>query len=488
MSTTTRELPRATAVAVTVVTAVGLAALAAPRPVPGAGALAGVAVAVAVRGMDRSSWWTALAAAALPLGAFGLLVTLWLPSSAPTFALTAVAVVVGFSLVGVVSGRLGGRQVELVAASAVVNVVGLVSVGWLTAELRGAGGVTTTAGDLLWITGEGAGGLAVWLLAAGVVTAITAAALPAATTASLRGQPLELPRGSGVPVAAVGTAAALAVGLGVGVLIPGVEVVVDAVAASTAVRVLVVGCTLVTVTVAAVAVLARATWFLGRVPSIVPLGVGSLAGAVAVAALATTVSAGSRRSLVEVFLPTIVGVVAIGAVAYLVAGRFDADGALTGLSSSQQAVDGRRQFRNPGTAGGPALLSLPFPGWRQLGPGTLVPVGLVGGAVVVALEMGRTLALGQVGVLVAIASALFVHALVRRGRAATGAVGAENVATLPQAVWVGWTGVLAVVGLVVGVVGIVLADVLTVALSAPATVGFVLALVALVAGIRLLVG
>ena len=487
MSTTTRELPRATTVAVTVVTVVGLAALAAPRPVLGAGALAGVAVAVAVRGLGRSSWWTALAAAALPLGAFGLVVTLWLPSSVPTFALTVVAVVVGFSLVGVVAGRLDGRQVELVAASAVVNVVGLVSVGWLTAELRGAGSVTTTARDLLWVTGEGAGGLAVWVLAAGVVTAATAVALPTATTASLRGQPLELPRGSGLPATAAGTAAALAVGLGVGVLIPGVEVVVDAVAASTAVRLLVVGYTLVTVTVAAVAVLARATWFLGWVPSIVPLGVGSLTGAVAVAALATIISAGSGQSFVGVFLPTLVGVVAVGGIAYLVVGRSDVDGAPTGFSSSQQVLGRRGQFRTPGTAGGPALLSLPFPGWRQLGPGTAVPVGLVGGAVVVALEMDRTLAVGQVGVLVAIASALFVHALVRRGRAVAGAVGVDNVATLPQAVWVGWTGVLAVVGLVVGVVGIVLADVLTVALSAPATVGVVLALVALVAGVRLLV-
>lgn len=484
MSTTTRELPRATTVAVTVVTVVGLAALAAPRPVLGAGALAGVAVAVAVRGLGRSSWWTALAAAALPLGAFGLVVTLWLPSSVPTFALTVVAVVVGFSLVGVVAGRLGGRQVELVAASAVVNVVGLVSVGWLTAELRGAGSVTTT---LLWVTAEGAGGLAVWVLAAGVVTAATAVALPTATTASLRGQPLELPRGSGLPATAAGTAAALAVGLGVGVLIPGVEVVVDAVAASTAVRLLVVGYTLVTVTVAAVAVLARATWFLGWVPSIVPLGVGSLTGAVAVAALATTISAGSGQSFVGVFLPTLVGVVAVGGIAYLVVGRSDVDGAPTGFSSSQQVLGRRGQSRTPGTAGGPALLSLPFPGWRQLGPGTAVPVGLVGGAVVVALEMDKTLAVGQVGVLVAIASALFVHALVRRGRAVAGAVGVDNVATLPQAVWVGWTGVLAVVGLVVGVVGIVLADVLTVALSAPATVGVVLALVALVAGVRLLV-
>jgi len=486
VSTATGGLPRATAAAVTVVTAVGLAALAAPRPALGASALAGVAVAVAVRGMGRSSWWTALAAAALPLGAFGLVVTLWSPSSAPAFALSPVAVVVGFSLVGVVSGRLGRKQVELVAASAVLNAIGLVSVGLLTAELRGAGGVATTAEKLLWVAGGGVGGLAAWLLAAGVVTAVTPVLLPTATTASLRGQPLELPRESGVPVVAAG-AAALAVGLGVGALIPGIQVVVSALAASTVVRVVVAGYTLVTVIVAAVGVLARATWFLGWVPSVVPLAVGSLTGGVAVAALATTVGASSGRSLVDVFLPTLMGVVAIGAIAYVVAGWFEPERTPTRSSSARQAPGRRRRVRSPGTAGGPPLLALPFPDWRQLGPGTVIPVGLLGGAVVVVLGMDRTPALGQVGVLVAIASALFVHALARRGRAATGAVGVENVATLPQAVWVGWAGSLAVVGLVGGVAGVVLATVLTVGLSAPATVGVVLALVALVAGIRLLV-
>jgi hypothetical protein len=482
VSTASLELPRATALAVTVVTAVGLAALAAPRPAVGAGALAGVAVAVAVRGMGRSPWWTGVAAAALPLGAFGLVVTLWLPSSVSTLALTVLAVVIGFSLVGVVAGRLGGQQIELVAASAVVNFLALLSVDLLTAT----GSVTTAAVDLLSVTNEGVGGLAVWLLAASAVTAVTAVLLPTAMTASLRGQPLELPRDSGVPVVAVGTTAALAVGLSVGVLIPGVEVVVNAVAASTVVRAAVVGVTLVMVVAGAVAVLSRAAWFLGRVPSMVPLGVGSLTGAVAVAALATGVGGGSE-STTDVLVPTAMCVLAIGGIAALVADRFDLEGPLTRSPSSLRRFNRNGQFRSPGTSGGPALLSLPFPGWEQFGPGRLLPLGLIGGAVVVALEMDRALAFGQVGVLVAVASALFVRALVARGRTAARVVGVENVATVPQAVWVGWTGALAVVGLVVGVLGIVLADVLTVALSAPAAAGVVLALLALVAGIGSLV-
>lgn len=487
MSTASRELPRGTAWAVVLVTAAGLAPLAVPRPGLGAGALAGVAVAVSVRGLCRSSWWTAIAAAALPLGAFGVIVTLWLPASGTATVLTLVAVVVGFSMVGVVSGRLSSQQVTLVATSAAVNALALVMVGWLTAQAGGPGGVAPTARDLLWVAGEGAVGLATLLLAAGVLTVVTAVVLPTPVTASLRGQPLELQRESGLPVTAVVTSLVLAVVLGVGAMIPGVRVVVGAVAASTVVRAVVVGFTLVTVVVAWLALLARAAWALGRAPSVVALGVGSLVGTAAVAALAAAVGSESSQSLSGVLVPTALCVLTIGGIAALVANQFDAENTLTGTSPYRDDFERRRQLDVPATSGGEALLSLPVPGWEQLRPDTLIPAGLVGSAVVVALGMDRALTLGQVGVLVTIVSALFAHALFTRGRVTAQVVGVENVSTLPQAIWTVWTGALAAVGLLVGIIGIVLTDALTVTLPVPATAGVLFALVALGAGILLLV-
>jgi hypothetical protein len=106
--------------------------------------------------------------------------------------------------------------------------------------------------------------------------------------------------------------------------------------------------------------------------------------------------------------------------------------------------------------------------------------------VLVALGLEPTPSLGQAGVLVAIASGLFVHTLVTRGQAAARDVGPGNVSRLSQFVWVGWTAGLTVFGLVVATGGLLLAGTFPVPLSVPAAAGVALALVALVAGIRLL--
>jgi hypothetical protein len=496
MSTASRKLPRATAWTVVLVTVVGLGSLAATRPVLGAGALAGAALSLSVRGAGRSPLWTAVAAAALPLGAFGVLATLWL-SGWPTAGLTTLAAItVGLSVVSVVSGRLGQEQVELVALSAGTSLLALLPVGLLTAEVQSAGGPTAVVQDLLWATGDGAAGLVPWLIAAGSTTAVAMVVAPPAVAANLRGQPPEHPRGSGAPIAAVVATIALVIAGAVGVLFPVVGPLVESVAASDPARGILAGVTVLAIVTAYLGLLARLFWLGRRRIPIVALGVGGLVGAVAVGALASAVTAEYDQSLGAVFVLTVLAVVALGVGAAWFADRFE----FSKIFGTRE-VQTRQRRSGPNRGLGNRSLgtrapgvhskvqpsvSLSLPGRSLFTPNRLVPAGLVGAGILVAFGMNGRPGLGQVGVLVAIASALFVYTLFERGQGAATAVGAENVSTLPQAIWLGWTATLAVVGLVVAVAGILVSGTLTVSLSVPATAGVVSALVALVAGIWLL--
>jgi hypothetical protein len=484
MSTASRELPRATAWAVALAAIAGLAPLAVTRPVLGAGLLAGGAVGVSVRGLGRSARWTTLATAALPLGAFGVVVTVWLPQSVETSLLTLVAVVVGISLVGLLMGGLTAQQSRLVVASAAVNVVTLVLAGSLTAEAQ-SGGLDTAVQQWVWLGDGSAAGLAVWLFAAAGAGSLALAVAPPSIVASLRGQPLEFRWRRGSPVVILLAAAALVAVLGGGMLLPVVSSVLDPVAASGVVRWPLVGVTLAALLAAGLVALARGLWSVDRAPFVIPVGAGGIVGAVAVGALATTASAEFGRSLGAVFTPTILGIVAVGATTGWLARAFSFEGIEMQTHRNRHRFGRRRSISGPGRSDLP-LPSLSLPGREQLRPDTLIPAGLVGGAIVVAVGMDGTPALDQVGVLVAIASAIFVHGAFARGRAAAKSVGVENVSRLPQAIWLGWTAALAAAGLVVGVVGLVLSDLLVVSLSVPATAGVAFALVALVAGIWLL--
>lgn len=503
MTTATPELPRLTALAVVLVTAAGIASLAAVRPVLGAGALVGVALGVAVRGLGRSPLWTMVATAALPPGLVGVVATLLLSGSLTGVPLTLAAIVVGISTVSVLAGRLTARQVGLVTVTGAVSALVMVPAAVLTLEIQSAGGVSAVVGGLLWYPGDGVAGLVVWLLTTGVAVTLALLTLPPAIAANLRGQPLELPQDSGTTARAVTVALVLGLVLAAGALG----------GAGAAVRGVLLGVTVLSVCVSGLGALA---WVLSAGgtqrnrgdPPLVALGTGALVGATVVSGFAIIVDSGSSQSPLTVFLPTIAALALVSVTAGWVANRFSLGDAL-GRNRTQlrRRQDRQTGYGSPGDARAGAgagvrttvsstsyprspsspSLSLPLPGQDVVRPDTLIPVGLVGAAVLTALWMDRTPGLDQVGVLVAIAAALFVRALFSRGRASSGAVGVENVARLTQSIWLGWAGALAGVGLAVGAVGLLLAAVLPVTLSVPATVGVVSSLVAFVTGIWLLV-
>ncbi len=501
MTTATPELPRLTAVAVVLVTATGIASLAAVRPVLGAGALVGVALGVAVRGLGRSPLWTMVATAALPPGLVGVVATLLLSGSLTGVPLTLAAIVVGISTVSVLAGRLTARQVGLVTVTGAVSALVMVPAAFLTLEVQSAGGVSAVVGGLLWYPGDGVTGLVVWLLTTGVAVTLALLALPPAIAANLRGQPLELPQDSGTTARAVTVTLVLGLVLAAGALG----------GAGAAVRGVLLGVTVLSVCVSGLGALAWVTRGTQRSrgdPPLVALGTGALVGATVVSGFAVIVDSGSSQSPLAVFLPTMAALALVSVTAGWVANRFSLGDTLgRNRTQLQRRQDRQTGYESPGDARAGAgagvrttvsstsyprspsspSLSLPLPGQDVVRPDTLIPVGLVGAAVLTALWMDRTPGLDQVGVLVAIAAALFVRALFSRGRASSGAVGVENVARLTQSIWLGWAGALAGVGLAVGAVGLLLAAVLPVTLSVPATVGVVSSLVAFVTGIWLLV-
>ena len=497
MSTARPELPRPTALAVVLVTVAGVAPLAVVRPILGAGTLAGVALGLSVRALGRSSWWTVLATAALPPGLVGAIATLWLSGSPVAILLTLAAIAVGISTVGVLAGRLSPQRVALVEFTGAVSALAVVTAAFLTLEIQSAGGVSTVAGDLLSLPREGAAGLVVWVLVTGAAVRLALVTLPPALTANLRGQPLELSRDPDATPPVLTATLVLALVLAVGTVTPVLGSAVTAVGSNPGVRGALTGVTVLAVCVAGLGALARGVWATRRTqegrraPPVVALGVGALVGATVVAGLAVAVDSESAQSPTAVFVPTIAALALVSLTARWVADRFS-------LTDVLESSDGRVRHRRGGSSGyrsferasirttsvSVPLLSLP--GRDVVRPETLIPAGLVGAATLTAIGMDRTPELSQVGVLVAIAAALFVRTLFSRGRASSRAVGVGNVARLPQSIWVGWTGALALAGLAVGAVGIALADLLSVTLSVPATVGVVSSLVAFVAGIWLL--
>jgi hypothetical protein len=366
-----------------------------------------------------------------------------------------------------------------------------------------SGGPGAVTRELLWFSGSGTTGFLTWLLLAGGVTTAAAAVLPSALATNLQGQPLELREGEfRGPAVAVGGTVVLFVLFVVGQALSGTRPVVESVAASGVARGVVAGIAVLAAVVGCLAVLARLVWNGSRTLPAVALGVGGLLGSVAVSLLAAAVTAESGVALSVTFVPTILGVVATGVGAALLADRValeewlasvEIEETLTGDAASPARYRFRKDnYRGWGntrsTAPAPPepLLSLSTPRGVLLRADTLVPAGLVAGAVLVALGMDASLALDQVGVVVAIGSALVAHALVARGRAATRDVGVGNVRALPQFIWLGWTTALTTLGVGVAVGGILLSGRLATPLSVPATGGVAFGLVALVAGVWLL--
>jgi len=453
------------------------------------GVSVGVALGISVHGLGRSPLTTALAAAALPLGSFGAVVAV--AQSGGIFAgLTAVVtltgIVVGISLVSLPAGPLRSDQSRLVAVSACLSLLLLGLATLLVSDVPDA--ATARAGLHL---AAGPAGFAGLLAVAGGLTALALLFSPSPFAANLRGQPREqastrkLPAGVVITVVLTALLAGLVL---VGSAVPFVDGLVETVAASTLARGLVVAFAAGVACVWLVGLLASVVWATGRTPPAVPLALGALLGTGAVVVL--DVAAGARYGLAsgEVFVPTLVGVLAVGAIAawrawnasFDPAGRVHNSGRRRTRSGPSTASAGVSRVRT-----GSSSLELSTREGTFAHPRRLVPVGLVTAVVVLALGTDGGLALGQAGLLVGLAGALFVHTSLTRGLTAARDVGGA-VATPTQFVWLGWTATLALVGLGVAVATLLLSGALGDLFSAPATVGVVAGLVAAVAGLRLL--
>jgi hypothetical protein len=490
MNTASTGLPRTTAGSVAIATLVAIGALAVRVPALGAAFLAGVALGVSIRGLDRSPWWTAAATAALPLGVVGAVGTVGLAGSVRTTFVSLTALAVGISLVSVLVGRLDPRQVELLGASGLVSVLALGSAWAVTERVVSAGGPGAAVEALLVAPGEGGPGAIRWLLAAGGVIAFLTAVVPTAIRATLRGRPFAPPgpRLRWPVFTAAGTG-------GVALLVVLARVpsatgpAVDSVVGSEPVVGFLATVTLLGVVASGLTVLTWFVWYVGWEVPVVPVGVGSLVGAVAVSALALAADAGTGQSVPAVFGVAVFGILVVSTVAGVLADRFELDERLQYDTPPRPTPRGRNRAPlggNSAPSNVEPLVSLSVP-WRDLlRPAALLVFGLIVAAVLVALGMDARLALDQTGVVITVAGALFVRDAILRGRVAARDVGIQNVSSLTQFVWAGWTATLAVAGVAVALGGILASGVLSAPLSVPATAGLVSGLTALAAGVLLL--
>lgn len=488
MSTARTTLPRTTAWAASLVAALGLGSLAVTSPTLGVGAFTGVVVGLSVRGLGRSPWWTALAVATLPLGVGGVLVALVLSGGTGAVALTATGTAVGISGVGLIAGPLEPGQPRLLLGSAAASLVTLAPGAVVSAQVESAGGPLRAFAEFVSLTGGGTAGLVVWVLVTGAGAVLATVILPPAVRANIWGQPVEFADGPQLPVTVVVVTLAVALVVWLGSAVPVAGSAVESLVASRVAHNLAAGVTLLLGCVTVLGLFAGGVWQYRVDTPVMALGTGALVGAMAVVVVSALVTTETGRSPTAVYRLVATGLTGVVVIAGWAADGFTFGGLVPDLSlgpaTPRRDTRWEPRDRYPDRFQlGPSLEPLSP---RRFRAGRLVPAGLIGGAVLVALGLEPTPSLEQAGVLVAIASGLFVHTLVTRGQAAARDVGPGNVSRLSQFVWVGWTAGLGLFGLVVATGGLLLAGTFPVPLSVPAAAGVALALVALVAGLGLL--
>lgn len=482
-------VPGPTAWAAVLATVVAIGGLATVEISVAVGVAVGVALGISVHGLGRSPLTTTLAAAALPLGSFGAVVAIAQSGGGRGVAVTLTGIVVGVSLVSLPAGRLRADQGRLAAVSACLCLPVLALAAVLVGDLSGA---TTASGDTTLVSSPG--GFAGLLVVAGGVTTVALFLAPSPFVANLRGQPPEhatLDRDRMVPadirttVTLTGLLVALVL---VGSVVPLLDGLVETVATSGLAQGLVVAFTAVVACAWLVALLASGVWATGRTLPAVPLGLGAVLGAGAVVALDGVAGAEYGRAAGEVVVPTLLGVLAVGAIAAWRTWNTELDVELSGStyprgqnrsSTGPSAVAGSRAR----TSGASLELSRREDGFAD--PWRLVPLGIVVTVVLLAVGADGQLALEQAGLLVALAGALFAHTSLTRGLAAARDVG-DAVAVPTQFVWLGWTGTVALVGLTVAVATVLLSTALGDLFSTPAVVGVVAGLATALAGLGLL--
>jgi len=461
MSTPTARLPRTSARAIALATALAVLVLTAHDPWVAVGVVAGGALAAAVA-VSTGESRRAIAAALLPIGVVGAIGGVAFASrlGATTLVLTAVAVPLGMALSVVV---LGGGSAAQLQQSGALSVYAAGVAAWATglAVFAAAiGGPGATVELLLWATGEGAFGLALAVLAAGLAVGGGIATIPPAAITT---------RGSATDAHLVRRTAAwtaVLVSLAVIVLlavllaitrfpvVPGA--IGDWLVGSWAVRGVLLVLIALGVALAFLNLVARSSWSRPPAPPdpVFSTVCGTGCGFLVVGAGAALVGP-----------PTLAEWTALLAVATL---------AFVGVWIALQMY---AELLQNGAA----------PPARTVVALALCTSGVIAGTSA-AYGSGPATGTGLAGVsaLVAIAAGVFVFRAGRFGQRLGAEVGRAGATRRTQLVRLGWFGVVTVLGLVVAVVGLWIATVFAPTLSVPAAGGLLAGTVALFAGLWLL--
>lgn len=461
MSAPAASLPRTSARAVALASVLGVLALTAHEPRVVLGVLSGGAVAAAVA-FSSGGHSRALAAALLPAGVLGTIGVLTFASGGGggPLALTALAVPLGVGLSVVVLGGGSTAQLREVGTASLYAAVFAACGTMLPVGVAVVGSPSAVAETLLWVTGRGAVGLALAVVAAGVAVAGGIRALPSAALAppEHRGRGARS-RNTAAWAAVVGSivvAGLLVVLLVLATLHSVPRALVDWLAGTPLVRVVLLGVVVLGIGLAAVGLVARWSWADAPQPP---------------------------DPVFAIFGGTVCGFLGAGTLIVLLRGPLTA-GTWTGLLALAALVFGI------GWVG--------FSRYADLLEAGVAPTAQV----VVALALGASGAVVGTNVayqgeaaganvaglaaLVALAAGFFVYRAGGFGHTLGAEVGPAGATRRPQLVRLGWIGAVTVAGLVVAALGLWVATVIAPTLSVPAAGGVVAGTAALLAGTWLL--
>jgi hypothetical protein len=461
MSAPTARLPRTSARAVALAAVLGVLALTAHEPRVGLGVLSGGAVAAAVA-VSTGGHSPALAAALFPAGVLGTVGVLVFASGVGPVALVLVAVAVplgvGVSVV-VLGGGSPAQLREVGTASLYAAVVAACGTA-LAAGVALAGSPAAAVSALIWATGRGAFGLATAVAVAGLAVSAGVTAIPPAALAppQSRERAVEMRTAAAwaVIVGSLVVVALLAVLLVVAPLESTAGAVVDWLLVTPYIRGVLLGLAAMGVGLASVSLLARWSWENAPRPPepVFSMVGGTVCGFVAISALLVLVGGPQPAS-------EWTGIFAVAAVlfgvAWVVLSEY-ADALETGIAPAARTV-------------------------------VAVALGASGAIVgTTAAYQGEAAGTSVAGLapLVAFAAGFFVYRAGRFGRTLGAEVGTAGAARRTQLVRLGWLGTVTALGLVVAAGGLWAATVLAPTLSVPAATGVVVGMVALVAGVWLL--